>query len=78
LSPCGGDHLGSIGSFTIATLEDLREVAYIECFARGFTMEDSEDVAAMRKALREVRSLALPIGMSRDLIRRTAEKRWKI
>lgn len=76
--PMRGDHLGSIGSFTIATLEDLREVAYIECFARGFTLEDGEDVAAMRRALREIRSLALPIGMSRDLIRRTAEERWKI
>ncbi|GAA2138759.1 helix-turn-helix domain-containing protein [Actinomadura napierensis] len=76
--PMRGDHLGSIGSFTIATLEDLREVAYVECFARGFTMEDGEDVTAMRKALREVRSLALPIGMSKDLIRRTAEERWKI
>ncbi|MGI5415829.1 helix-turn-helix domain-containing protein [Actinomadura luteofluorescens] len=75
--PMRGDHLGSIGSFTIATLEDLREVAYIESVARGFTMEDSEDVAAMRKALREVRALALPIGMSKDLIRRTAEERWK-
>nr|WP_254715718.1 Scr1 family TA system antitoxin-like transcriptional regulator [Actinomadura sp. NAK00032] len=62
----------------MATLEDLREVAYVECFARGFTMEDSEDVGAMRRALREIRSLALPTGMSRDLIRRTAEERWKI
>ncbi|HEU5029279.1 MAG TPA: helix-turn-helix transcriptional regulator [Spirillospora sp.] len=76
--PLRGDHLGSIGSFTIATLEDLREVAYIESVARGFTMEDREDVAVMRRALREVRSLALPIGQSKDLIRRLAEERWKI
>ncbi|MFB4317623.1 Scr1 family TA system antitoxin-like transcriptional regulator [Actinomadura sp. 21ATH] len=74
--PMRGDHLGNIGSFTIAYLDDLREVAYVESVARGFTMEDSEDLSTMRRALREIRSQALPTNMSIDLIRRTAEERW--
>ncbi|MFI0352849.1 Scr1 family TA system antitoxin-like transcriptional regulator [Actinomadura sp. 9N407] len=74
--PMRGDHLGNIGSFTIANLDDLREVAYVESVARGFTMEDSDDLSTMRRALREIRSRALPTNMSIDLIRRTAEERW--
>ncbi|GAA2636339.1 hypothetical protein GCM10010411_89460 [Actinomadura fulvescens] len=57
-------------------MEDQREIAYVESVARGWTMEDGEDLSAMRRALREVRARALPMNMSMDLIRRTAEERW--
>ncbi|WP_242908233.1 helix-turn-helix domain-containing protein [Actinomadura terrae] len=69
-------HLGASGSFTIATLEDRTEVAYVESAARGLTLGDPEDLATMSRTLLEVRSLALPQDQSLDLIRRTAEERW--
>ncbi|MEV3920425.1 helix-turn-helix domain-containing protein [Actinomadura coerulea] len=74
--PSNGEHIGNVGSFTCATLEDLTEVAYVETVARGFTMGETEDVAEARRALREIRSLALPIGQSADLISRTVKDRW--
>ncbi|WP_246249346.1 helix-turn-helix domain-containing protein [Actinomadura litoris] len=69
-------HLGASGAFTIATLEDRTEVAYVESAARGLTMSDPDDLAAMSRTLLELRSLALPQNQSIDLIRRTVEKRW--
>ncbi|TDC49792.1 XRE family transcriptional regulator [Actinomadura sp. KC345] len=71
-----GDHLGNISSFTIATMEDMREVAYFECPARGFTLEASDELIAVRRALREVRGLALPTDQSLDFIRKVQAERW--
>ncbi|GGV00185.1 hypothetical protein GCM10010182_16730 [Actinomadura cremea] len=71
-----GDHLGNISSFTIATTEDMREMAYIESPARGFTLEESTELAALRRALREVRALALPVDQSLDFIRKVQAERW--
>lgn len=69
-------HLGASGAFTIATLEDRTEVAYVESAARGLTMSDPDDLATMSRTLLELRSLALPQGQSTELIRRAAEERW--
>ncbi|WP_396446997.1 DUF5753 domain-containing protein, partial [Actinomadura sp.] len=74
--PSHGEHIGNVGSFTVATLEDLTEVAYVETVARGFTMGEVEDISEVRRALREIRSLALPVGQSADLISRTVKDRW--
>jgi transcriptional regulator with XRE-family HTH domain len=74
--PARAEHGGNSGSFNVATLEDRSEVAYVETAARGITMGDSGDLTALHKTLLELRSIALPVGMSADLIRRTAEERW--
>ncbi|MUN42289.1 helix-turn-helix domain-containing protein [Actinomadura litoris] len=71
-----GDHLGNISSFTIATMEDMAEVAYIESPARGFTLEEYDEITALRRALREVRALALPVDQSLDFIRKVQAERW--
>ncbi|TDD94351.1 helix-turn-helix domain-containing protein [Actinomadura rubrisoli] len=71
-----GDHLGNASSFTIATMEDMVEVAYIESPARGFTLEENDEIAALRRALREVRALALPVDQSLDFIRKVQTERW--
>ncbi|WP_433228121.1 helix-turn-helix domain-containing protein [Actinomadura formosensis] len=71
-----GDHLGNASSFTIATMEDMREVAYFESPARGFTLEEYEELAALRRALREIRGLALPVDQSLDVIRKVQAERW--
>jgi transcriptional regulator with XRE-family HTH domain len=71
-----GTHMGHMGSFTIATLEDMQEVVYVETVARGFTMGDPEDLVAFRKALQEIRAHALPVRQSIDELARAVE-RWK-
>lgn len=69
-------HLGASGSFTIATLDDRSEVAYVESAARGLTMSEPDDLATLSRTLLELRSLALPVSQSMDLITRTAEQKW--
>ena len=75
LVPATG-HLGASGAFTIATLEDRTEVAYVETAARGLTMSDPDDLATMSRTLLELRSLALPQDQSIERICRTVEERW--
>ncbi|GAA2433231.1 helix-turn-helix transcriptional regulator [Actinomadura vinacea] len=74
--PTEGTHMGNMGSFTLATLEDLQEVAYVETAAKGFTMGDPEDLVAFRKALQEIQACALPVRQSVDELARTVEQ-WK-
>lgn len=71
-----GTHLGNTHSFTIATLEDMQQVAYVETLARGFTMAEPSDLVAFGKALRQVQGLALPVAQSLDEIHRKARS-WK-
>ncbi|TDB76908.1 XRE family transcriptional regulator [Actinomadura sp. KC216] len=71
-----GDHLGNASSFTIATMEDMREVAYFESPARGVSVEAYDELASIRKALREVRGLALPVDQSLDAIRKVQADLW--
>lgn len=75
--PMRADHIGNAASFTLAVLEDLTEIVYFETAARGFTMEDVEDVKEAHRAIREISSLALPVDLSIELIRRTIEEKWK-
>ncbi|MGP4022402.1 helix-turn-helix domain-containing protein [Actinomadura sp. 3N407] len=72
--PSDGTHLGNTHSFTIATLDDMQQVAYVETIARGYTMAEPSDLVAFAKALRQVQGLALPLAQSLDEIRRTVER----
>jgi transcriptional regulator with XRE-family HTH domain len=74
--PARADHVGNVASFTLAVLEDLTEIVYVETFARGFTMADLEDIAEAHKAIREVSSLALPVDQSIEFVRRVIEGKW--
>lgn len=74
--PSRGEHAGNSGPFVIATLEDRSEVAYVESAYRGLTLSEPEALATIAKTLRELRSLALPMAASLELIRRTVEERW--
>ncbi|MFC4051983.1 helix-turn-helix transcriptional regulator [Actinomadura syzygii] len=71
-----GTHLGNTHPFTIATLEDMQQVAYVETLARGFTMAEPTDLVAFGRALRQVQGLALPVAQSLDEIRGKATT-WK-
>ncbi|WP_075897895.1 helix-turn-helix transcriptional regulator [Actinomadura sp. CNU-125] len=74
--PSDGTHLGNTHSFTIATLEDMQQVAYVETVARGYTMSEPSDLVAFGKALRQVQGLALPVAQSLTEIRTKVEA-WR-
>ncbi|MET8332273.1 helix-turn-helix domain-containing protein [Streptosporangium canum] len=71
-----GMHSGLMGGFVIATLNGGSDVLYAETAIRGITTSDQEDVAAAVECFEVMRTEALPLGMSIDLIKRTAEKKW--
>jgi transcriptional regulator with XRE-family HTH domain len=74
--PASAEHYGNSGSFNIATMEDRTQIAYVESGARGFTMSESADLATLSRTMKELRSLALPMSMSKELILRTVKDRW--
>ncbi|MEV4258059.1 helix-turn-helix transcriptional regulator [Spirillospora sp. NPDC049652] len=74
--PMRADHSAVVSAFTFALLSEGKEIAYVECAARGFTMEDPEDIAAQRQALREVQSLALPRDLTIEMIQKIKVERW--
>jgi transcriptional regulator with XRE-family HTH domain len=69
-------HPGVRGSFALATLDDESEVAYLETTARGFVTTNKEDVDHVSAAWETIRSNALPVDMSRDLILKIMEEEW--
>ncbi|MFL6053012.1 MAG: Scr1 family TA system antitoxin-like transcriptional regulator [Actinoallomurus sp.] len=71
-----GMHRGISGSFILATLDDRSEVAYVDTAARGVTTGDAKDIKTLAEKFHSIRSRALPIDQSLDLITRTAKERW--
>jgi hypothetical protein len=71
-----GMHSGLMGGFAIATLEGGIDVLYAETAVRGLTTNDQDDVAAAIERFEAIRTEALPLSMSLELIKRTAEERW--
>ncbi|SFI52452.1 hypothetical protein SAMN05216275_103445 [Streptosporangium canum] len=71
-----GMHSGLMGGFVIATLETGRDVLYAETAVRGITTDDLEDVAVALERFDAIRSEALPINMSIDLIKKAVAEKW--
>ncbi|MCG5214273.1 helix-turn-helix domain-containing protein [Streptosporangium sp. KLBMP 9127] len=71
-----GMHSGLLGGFAIATFDGGSDILYAETAIRGITTSDPEDVAAAVECFEAIRTEALPLAMSVDLIKRTAEERW--
>lgn len=71
LHPAGTD-----GSFVLATLPDRTELADVETAVRGITVSETEDIRLLSDAYDQIRSRALPVDMSKDLIRRILEELW--
>jgi hypothetical protein len=69
-------HRGVNGSFVLATLEDRAEVAYMESAARGITTAEPADLRTLTERFEAIRSQALPVDQSLDLIARTADEQW--
>ncbi|MFF5207217.1 helix-turn-helix domain-containing protein [Streptosporangium sp. NPDC000396] len=71
-----GMHSGLMGGFVIATLDGGGDVLYAETAIRGITTSDLKEVAMAVECFEVIRTEALPLGMSIDLIKRTAEEKW--
>jgi transcriptional regulator with XRE-family HTH domain len=67
---------GLQGAFVLATVNG-GEVAYVETAVRGMVTSGREDIIRLGDVWESIRSQALPVGMSLDLIRRTAEERYE-
>ncbi|MFC4052512.1 helix-turn-helix domain-containing protein [Actinomadura syzygii] len=67
---------GNGGSFVLASMKDRSEVAYLETAVRGLTTDDPQDLAEIAHTLDKLRRNALPVGMSRSLIRKVMEEKW--
>ncbi|MFI7535861.1 Scr1 family TA system antitoxin-like transcriptional regulator [Streptosporangium sp. NPDC049376] len=65
-----------MGGFAIATLEGGKDVLYAETAVRGITTSDEEYVAVAVERFEAIRSEALPISMSIDLIQKAVEEKW--
>ncbi|MER7208870.1 helix-turn-helix transcriptional regulator [Streptosporangium sp. NPDC000239] len=71
-----GMHSGLMGGFAIATLDGGKDVLYAETAVRGITTSDEEDVAVAVERFEAIRSEALPINMSVDLIQKAVKEKW--
>ncbi|WP_067477486.1 helix-turn-helix domain-containing protein [Actinomadura hibisca] len=65
---------GISGAFVLAMMEDRSEVVHLDTVIRGITTDDPADLRAIGNVLISLRGKALPVGMSRDLIRKALEK----
>ncbi|MEW9548010.1 helix-turn-helix domain-containing protein [Nonomuraea sp. NPDC050783] len=71
-----GLHSGLMGGFAIATLEGGTDVLYVETAVRGITTTDRADVSMGIERFEAIRTEALPLSMSLDLIKKAVEERW--
>ncbi|MEV5752076.1 helix-turn-helix transcriptional regulator [Actinoallomurus sp. NPDC052308] len=68
--------IGTAGGFVLATLPNRTELAYVATAVRGITTSEPDDIRLLSETYDQIRSRALPVEMSRDLIRRVLEERW--
>ncbi|MBB2913280.1 transcriptional regulator with XRE-family HTH domain [Streptosporangium becharense] len=71
-----GMHSGLMGGFAIATLAAGSDVLYAETAVRGITTSDPEDVTIAVERFEAIRSEALPMSMSIDLIQKAVVEKW--
>ncbi|WP_084262366.1 helix-turn-helix domain-containing protein [Actinomadura formosensis] len=74
--PSRGEHLGNVGSVTLAKMDDLSEVAYAETIPHGVTIEEPHHLKLIHQALAEIRGLAYSVAESTARIREVVEKKW--
>lgn len=67
---------GADGAFVVAMLRDRHELAFMENPVRGVTTEETADIQLLSDRYEAIRTCALPVGASRDLIRRVMEEKW--
>lgn len=71
-----GAHVGLLGAFAIASVDNAPATVYMESPDQGRTTEAPSVVAKVSETFDTLRAEALPRGASRDLIKKVAEERW--
>lgn len=69
-----GAHPGVNGAFAIASLDDSPEVVYLESAGEGRVTDNPEDVKMITSVYDAIRTKALPVGASLDLITKVMEQ----
>jgi transcriptional regulator with XRE-family HTH domain len=69
-------NLGIQGPLVLARLPNGSTAAYLETALRGMVTVAPDDIARADARWESIKAEALPLGMSKDLIKRTAEERW--
>lgn len=69
-----GVHAGLSGNFTIAKMADGESVGYTDTAVRGLVVDRPDDMAALVESFESLRTDALPMKQSREIINRTAEE----
>jgi transcriptional regulator with XRE-family HTH domain len=72
-----GGHTGLLGACTIAELNGSASMVNIEDITDGRVADDAATASRVTLRFNSLRSEALPKGLSRELIVRVAEERWK-
>jgi transcriptional regulator with XRE-family HTH domain len=71
-----GKHPGTQGPFVLATVATGSTVAYLETAVRGVVTPTPEDIARAEALWEAIKADALPLEMSKELIKRAAEERY--
>lgn len=69
-------NLGMQGPLVLAKLPNGSTAAYVETVLRGMVTVAPDDIARADAVWESIKAEALPLGMSMELIKRTAEERW--
>ena len=69
-----GAHEGMSGAFAVADVDNASGIAYLETVADGYIAESADVVRRVSVTFDTLRSLALPVGASRELIMKRAEQ----
>jgi hypothetical protein len=73
-----GAHAGLAGAVSFAEHDDGTTTVYSDSFTAGTTTKDADPVARARETVELLRGEALPRAASLQLIRETAEEKWKL
>ncbi len=73
-----GAHAGLAGAVSFADHDDGTTTCYSDSFTAGTTTKDPDTVARARETIELLRGEALPRAASLQLIRETAEEKWKL
>lgn len=72
-----GAHANTSAPLVIATLKNGGSAVYLETAIHNIIITSPRDTAAADALWESIKAEALPVGMSSEFIKRTAEERWR-
>jgi len=71
-----GGHTGLLGAFVMAETPTAQRIVYVDEISGGHVAEDATDVDKVSLRFETIRSEALPVKASRDVIAKVDRERW--